>query len=68
MVLYGDYKNPEIINIDHLNEIHNLIKNVKFIVSDFKLVLEQKNINDEDYMYQKIKNHLCNIIKMDLMR
>lgn len=53
-VPYGNYKNPEIINIDHLNEIHNLIKNVKFIVSDFKLVLAEKNLQNfenNDYIY-----------------
>ena len=48
-VPYGHYKNPEIINKAHLNEIHNLIQNVIFKCSDFKESLN--NINTNDYIY-----------------
>lgn len=48
-VPYGRYKNPEIINKDHLDKIHDLIKNVVFIVSDFKESF--KNYKDGDFVY-----------------
>jgi DNA adenine methylase len=34
-VPHGNYKNPEIINKEHLDVMNDLIKNVNFIVSDF---------------------------------
>jgi DNA adenine methylase len=48
-VPYGHYKNPEIINKDHLEEIHNLIQNVIFECSDFNTSLI--NIEPNDFVY-----------------
>jgi DNA adenine methylase len=48
-VPYGHYNNPEIINKEHLDEIHNLIQNVKFKCSDFSKSLN--NLKDNDYVY-----------------
>jgi DNA adenine methylase len=48
-VPYGHYKNPEIINKDHLTEIHCLIKDVIFASSDFDA--SSKEIVDGDFVY-----------------
>lgn len=48
-VPYGNYNSPEIINKDHLEEIHNLIQNVNFICADFSVALT--NIEDDDFIY-----------------
>lgn len=48
-VPYGHYKNPEIINKEHLNEVHNLLQNVTFICSDFSESL--LNIGVKDFAY-----------------
>lgn len=48
-VPYGHYNNPEIINKEHLDEIHVLIQNVIFNCCDFKKSL--KNIELNDYVY-----------------
>ena len=48
-VPYGHYKNPEIINKKHLEEIHNLIQGVIFESRDFTESL--KNIRKNDYIY-----------------
>lgn len=48
-VSYGHYDNPEIINEDHLNEIHELIQNVIFLCSDFETSLN--NVEENDYVY-----------------
>lgn len=48
-VPYGHYLNPEIINKEHLDDIHNLIKNVIFECCDFNKSL--KNIKPRDYVY-----------------
>lgn len=48
-VPYGHYNNPEIINKEHLDEIHDLIQNVKFKCSDFSKSLN--NLEDNDYVY-----------------
>jgi len=48
-VPYGHYNKPEIINKEHLEEIHDLIQNVIFECSDFKMSL--KNIEMDDYTY-----------------
>lgn len=53
-VPYGNYLNPEIINKQHLDEIHDLIQNVVFECCDFRLSL--KNIgsisaDDSDFVY-----------------
>ena len=48
-VPYGHYNKPEIINKEHLEEVHNLIKNVIFECYDFtkSLTLTKEN----DYIY-----------------
>lgn len=48
-VPYGHYNNPEIINKEHLDEIHVLIQNVIFECCDFTKSL--KNIELNDYVY-----------------
>ena len=48
-VPYGHYNNPEIINKEHLDEIHVLIQNVIFDCCDFTKSL--KNIELNDYVY-----------------
>jgi DNA adenine methylase len=48
-VPYGHYKNPEIINRDHLDEIHNLIQPVIFECCDFNTSLT--NIESNDFVY-----------------
>ena len=48
-VPYGHYKNPEIINKDHLIEIHDLIKDVIFASNDF--AASSSEIVDGDFVY-----------------
>ena len=48
-VPYGHYKNPEIINKKHLEEVSKLIQDVHFECCDFKNSL--KNIKTNDYTY-----------------
>jgi DNA adenine methylase len=48
-VPYGNYKNPSIIDYDHLIEIHNLIQNVNFVHADFSQSM--KNIVEGDFVY-----------------
>jgi len=48
-VPYGHYKNPEIINKNHLDNIHDLIQNVIFNCCDFTTSLN--NIVKNDYIY-----------------
>lgn len=48
-VPYGHYNNPEIINKDHLYEIHNLIQPVIFECNDFNSSL--LNVVSNDYVY-----------------
>jgi site-specific DNA-adenine methylase len=45
-VPYGHYKNPTIIDWEHIEEIHHLIQKVQFICSDFNTSL--KNIRDSN--------------------
>lgn len=49
-VPYGHYNNPQIINKDHLEEIHNLIQNVIFECSDFNKSLTIVEPNDFVYL------------------
>jgi DNA adenine methylase len=49
-VPYGHYKNPEIINKEHLVEIHNLIQNVVFECCDFNTSLTIVEQNDFVYI------------------
>ena len=73
-VPYGHYKNPEIINKEHLIEIHELIQELIFSVSDFNESLKWINhINDFVYlenhlMYQKKLILLLVIRKMVLIK
>jgi DNA adenine methylase len=48
-VPYGHYNNPEIINKEHLEEIHNLIQNVVFECCDFSLSLSK--VEPDDFVY-----------------
>jgi len=48
-VPYGHYKNPEIINKQHLEEIHNLIQNVIFECCNFDTSLTI--IEENDFVY-----------------
>lgn len=50
-VPYGNYKNPEIINKTHLDEIHELIQGVIFECNDFKQSLCIEKIEYGDYIY-----------------
>lgn len=49
-VPYGHYNNPEIINKEHLEEIHNLIQNVVFECCDFNTSLTIVEPNDFVYI------------------
>jgi DNA adenine methylase len=49
-VPYGHYNNPEIINKEHLEEIHNLIQNVVFECSNFNTSLTIVEPNDFVYL------------------
>lgn len=48
-VPYGHYDNPEVINREHLDEIHELIQGVKFECCDFKSSLLR--IETDDFVY-----------------
>ena len=48
-VPYGNYKNPEIINIEHLTKIHELIQPVIFECCDFTTALA--NGEPDDFIY-----------------
>ncbi len=49
-VPYGHYNNPEIVNKEHLEEIHNLIQNVVFECCDFNSSLMNTEPNDFVYL------------------
>jgi len=49
-VPYGHYNNPEIINKEHLDEIHQLIQNVLFDCCDFSTSLGLAESSDFIYM------------------
>lgn len=48
-VPYGHYHNPEIINKEHLDKIHELIQNVIFECCDFNISLNR--VEPNDYVY-----------------
>ena len=52
-VPFGNYKTPEIINKNHLDEIHNLIQPVKFECQDFTTSITniKDNFNKHDFIY-----------------
>ena len=47
-VPYGNYKNPKIVDEEHLKKISELIKDVEFICCDFE---NTTNIQDDDFVY-----------------
>ena len=49
-VPYGHYTNPEVINKDHLDEIHRLIQPVIFECCDFTISLPKVEPNDFVYL------------------
>jgi DNA adenine methylase len=49
-VPFGHYTNPEIVNKEHLDEIHNLIQNVIFDCCDFTTSLTTVEPNDFVYL------------------
>ena len=50
-VPYGHYNNPEIINKEHLCEIHNLIQGVIFECCDFTTSFSLSKIEKNDFVY-----------------
>ena len=52
-VPYGHYKNPEILNEKHINDISNIIQDVKFNVLSFENTLNfiVKNKEENDFIY-----------------
>lgn len=48
-VPYGHYVNPEIVNLEHLTEIHDLIQGVMFACADFSTSLS--HVADGDFVY-----------------
>lgn len=52
-VPFGNYKNPEIINYEHLKHVSNLIQPVNFIYSSFENSFTKFNKEDfkEDFVY-----------------
>ena len=49
-VPYGHYKNPEIINREHLEKIHDLIQGVIFECCDYNISLNDIKLNDYVYL------------------
>jgi DNA adenine methylase len=50
-VPYGNYKNPEIINKDHLDAIHHLIQRVEFECYDCIISLTRSQFEPDDFIY-----------------
>jgi len=50
-VPYGNYKNPEIMNKTHLDQIHNLIQGVQFECCDYRVALQRVSPDANDYVY-----------------
>jgi DNA adenine methylase len=50
-VPYGNYKNPEIMNKTHLDQIHNLIQGVQFECCDYRVALQRISTDVNDYVY-----------------
>ena len=50
-VPYGHYANPEIINRAHLDEMHELIRDVVFECADFTVSMGAGKIGDGDFVY-----------------
>jgi DNA adenine methylase len=49
-VPYGNYKNPSIIDVDHIMQISNLIRDVVFSVASFEETLQKPRHNDFVYL------------------
>ena len=49
-VPYGHYKNPEVVNKEHLEEVHRLIQNVRFECMDFVSSMNQVAVDDYVYL------------------
>jgi DNA adenine methylase len=49
-VPYGNYKKPEVINKEHLMEIHELIQDVEFECCDFEISLNRE-FKTNDFVY-----------------
>jgi DNA adenine methylase len=49
-VPFGNYKTPEIVNLEHLKEINILIKDVIFECCDYSISLSRVNENDTVYL------------------
>lgn len=49
-VPYGNYKSPEIINKEHLDQIHDLIQGVIFMVADFTVSMNLIGAGDYAYL------------------
>jgi len=50
-VPYGNYKNPEIINLEHLIYIHELIQNVNFECKSYSESIKDVDGNCNDFIY-----------------
>lgn len=48
-VPYGNYQNPHIIDYEHLQSIHHLIRNVQFVCQDFRTSLSL--VKQGDFVY-----------------
>lgn len=48
-VPYGNYRNPEILNKEHLDKIHDLIQDVIFECCDF--TISMNNVKPNDFVY-----------------
>lgn len=59
-VPYGHYKNPEIINRDHLYEIHELMKDVRFECADFKSTLHK--VETDDYVSSALPSAMIRLL------
>lgn len=71
-VPYGHYNNPEIINKEHLDEIHELIKNVIFECCDFNtslniLKIKKNYIKKKDFILRTIYV-LINLYRQEQMK
>jgi DNA adenine methylase len=50
-VSFGHYRNPEIINKKHLDELHDLLRPVEFYVCHFRSSLQNNTFCDDDFVY-----------------
>ena len=50
-VSFGHYRNPEIINKKHLEELHDLLQPVEFYVCHFRSSLQKNAFCNDDFVY-----------------